>query len=112
MSPRLRQAIESEYALARQVEAAGRAAEAFRYLERAHVLSQRHTLAHVRSHLRMWGWAWRQRQLREILGQTTRILAAALFSRLWVPEGNTGGANVSAIRPMPIPDDLREILSR
>jgi hypothetical protein len=60
----------------------------------------------------MWGWAWRQRQVRELLGQTTRIAAAALFSRLWVPEGNTGGANVSAIRPMPIPDDLRDLLSR
>ena len=57
MNPRLNQAIETEYALARQAEAVGRAAEAFHHLERAHILSQRHTLAHVRSHLRMWGWA-------------------------------------------------------
>jgi hypothetical protein len=112
MSPRLNQAIETEYALARQAEVGGRAAEAFHHLERAHILSQRHTFAHVRSHLRMWGWAWRQRQPREIFGQTTRILAAALFSRIWVPEGNTGGANVSAIQPMPIPADLRDLLSR
>jgi hypothetical protein len=112
MSPRLKQAIETEYALARQAEAGGRAAEAFHHLERAHILSQRHTLAHVSSHLRMWGWAWRQRQPREMLGQATRILAAALFSRIWVPEGNTGGANVSAIQPMPIPADLRDLLSR
>ena len=112
MSPRLKQAIETEYALARQAEAGGRAAEAFHHLERAHILSQRHTLAHVRSHLRMWVWAWRQRQPREMLGQATRILAAALFSRIWVPEGNTGGANVSAIQPMPIPADLRDLLSR
>jgi hypothetical protein len=87
-------------------------AEAFHHLERAHILSQRHTLAHVRSHLRMWSWAWRQRQPRELLGQATRILAAALFSRIWVPEGNTGGSNVSAIQPMPIPADLRDLLSR
>jgi hypothetical protein len=26
------------------------------------------------------------------------------------PVGNTGGANVSALLPMPIPDDLRAIL--
>jgi hypothetical protein len=39
-------------------------------------------------------------------------MAAALFSRIWVPEGNTGGANVSAIQPMPIPADLRDLLSR
>jgi hypothetical protein len=112
MNPRLNQAIETEYALARQAEAVGRAAEAFHHLERAHILSQRHTLAHVRSHLRMWGWAWRQGRPRELLGQTARIVAAALFSRVWVPEGNTGGSNVIAIRPMPIPDDLRDLVSR
>jgi hypothetical protein len=37
-------------------------------------------------------------------------LAAALFSRLWVPVGNTGGANVSAFRPMPVPEDLQRLL--
>ena len=26
----------------------------------------------------------------------------------WVPHGNTGGANVSPTRPMPIPADLRQ----
>lgn len=66
----------------------------------------------MRSHLRMWGWAWRQRQPREIFGQTTRILAAVLFTRIWVPEGNTGGANVSAVKPMPIPDDLKTLLEQ
>jgi hypothetical protein len=40
----------------------------------------------------------------------TRIAAAAVFSRLWVPVGNTGGANVSAMRPMPVPSDLQAIL--
>lgn len=112
MTPTLRYAIEAEYAKAAFAEAEGLAAVAFRHLERAHILSQRDTVAHVRSHLRMWGWAWRQRRPRELLGQTTRIVAAAVFSRVWVPEGNTGGANVSAIRPMPIPDDLRDLLSR
>lgn len=112
MSPRLKQAIATEYALARQAEAGGLAAEAFHHLERAHILSQRHTIAHVRSHLRMWRWAWRQGRPRELLGQTARIVAAALFSRVWVPEGNTGGANVSALKPMPVPADLRDYLSR
>ena len=26
------------------------------------------------------------------------------------PVGNTGGANVSAFQPMPVPDDLRAVL--
>lgn len=45
-----------------------------------------------------------------IIGQLTRTVAASLFTRTWVPEGNTGGANVSAIRPMPIPENPRKIL--
>jgi hypothetical protein len=54
--------------------------------------------------------AWQRRDVREIAGQLTRIAAAALFSRLWVPVGNTGGANVSATRPMQVPPDLQTIL--
>ena len=112
MSPGLRQAIEAEYNDARQADAGGRTADAFAHLERAHILSQCFTWAHVQSHMRMWAWAWRQRQRRELFGQTIRILAAALFSWIWVPESNTGWAKVNAIKPMPIPTDLRDLLSR
>ena len=52
------------------------------------------------------------RDWREVLGQLSRIIAAAVFSRIWVPIGNTGRANVSAMKPMPIPDDLRRILTQ
>ena len=47
---------------------------------------------------------------REVVGQSTRIVAATLFSRIWVPIGNTGRANVSALKPMPVPDELRAVL--
>jgi hypothetical protein len=66
---------------------------------------------HVRTHLAMLGYGLRQRDRREILGQVLRVLVAAPGS--WTgkyPVGNTGGANVSAVKPMPIPDDLREVL--
>jgi hypothetical protein len=55
---------------------------------------------------------WQRRDGREVFGQLTRIVAAALFSRLWVPVGNTGGANVSAVKPMPVPPDLQAILDQ
>lgn len=112
MGPLLRVAFEAELQLAAQADAAGDGAQAFRHLERAHILAQRDTLAHVRTHGRMLGWGWRHRDLREVVGQAIRILAAALFSRVWVPVGNTGGARVSAVRPMPVPDDLRALLDR
>lgn len=47
---------------------------------------------------------------REVLGQSTRMLAAALFSRIWVPLGNIDRANVGAFAPMPVPQDLRALL--
>ena len=88
----------------------GDLSEAFRRFERAHILGQRSTRLHVRAHVGMLRVARRRGDKREIVGQLKRIVAAALFSRIWVPTGNTGGANVSATRRMPIPDDLKRIL--
>jgi hypothetical protein len=53
---------------------------------------------------------WLRKDMREIAGQCVRMVAALLFSKIWVPIGNTGGANVSALKPMPIPEDLRQLL--
>lgn len=83
---------------------------AFRHLERAHILGQRQTRLHVKCHLGMWRVGWLRGDWRELAGQSTRLIAAILFSRVWVPVGNTGGANVSAFLPMPVPEDLRAVL--
>ena len=85
---------------------------AFRHLERAHILSQRHTRQHVRVHWLMLRLGASGRDWREVLGQLSRIVAAAVFSRIWVPVGNTGRANVSAMKPMLVADDLRRILAQ
>lgn len=106
MRAALRDALNLELGAAAAREATGDLAAAFAHLERAHILSQRHAFAHAGVHLRMWRIGWKRRDAREVLGQTTRTVAALLFSRLWVPVGNTGGANVSPLRPMPIPEDL------
>lgn len=103
-------AIETELQQGRRLLAGGAVTAAFRHFERAHVLSQRRTWDHLRSHAWMWRAGWQRRDARELRGQTLRLLAALLFSWLWVPEGNTGGADVSALRPMPVPEDLRAIL--
>lgn len=110
MNQTLRNAFDLECSLAKSARTDGDLDRAFAHLERAHILSQRHTWPHVRSHLGMLAIGWQRRDVREIFGQLTRIVAAAVFSRLWVPMGNTGGANVSAIRPMPVPEDLRSVL--
>lgn len=83
---------------------------AFRHLERAHVLAQRMTGRHTFIHWRMLAAGLRRGDLREAAGQLPRIVASILFSRLWVPRGNTGRARVSAFTPMPVPDDLRHLV--
>jgi hypothetical protein len=112
MRPTLRDALRLEIAAARESEARGDFRIAFTHLERAHILSQRYALAHAAVHLRMLRVGWKRREAGEVFGQVTRTIAALLFSRIWVPLGNTGGANVSALRPMPVPEDLRAFLER
>src|SRR4051794_818837 len=95
-----------ERAAARTARAGGDLASEWRHLERAHILSQPMAGPHVRTHLAMLGSGVRRRDFREILGQLVRIVVAAPGS--WTgryPVGNTGGADVSALHPMPVPDD-------
>ncbi|MAA65785.1 MAG: hypothetical protein CL581_13545 [Alteromonadaceae bacterium] len=99
-----------ELQAAHEAEKRGDFQAAFTYLERAHILSQKFTLAHAATHIRMLRLGWRTRNVREVLGQFTRAIAALLFSRIWVPAGNTGRANVSAFAPMPVPEDLARVL--
>jgi len=59
----------------------------------------------------MLGCALRRRRPHEIVGQVLRLVVAGPGS--WTgryPVGNTGGADVSAFQPMPVPDDLRAVL--
>jgi hypothetical protein len=111
MGTAVRLAFEKEWQFAASARAAGQLDQAFHHLERAHILGQRDTVLHLRSHAGMLAIGWQRRDARELVGQLTRIVAAALFSRFWVPVGNTGGANVSATQPMPVPPDLQAILN-
>jgi hypothetical protein len=59
----------------------------------------------------MFAAAWRRRDRQEVAGQFLRLLLAVPGSVTGrYPAGNTGGADVSAFRPMPIPDDLCPLL--
>ena len=103
-------AFDAEMASARGARARGELDAAFSHYERAHVVAQRDPLRHARAHLGMLAVGLARRDLREIVGQLLRIPAALTKSRVWVPRGNTGGANVSAFRPMPVPPDLASLI--
>jgi hypothetical protein len=80
---------------------------AFAELERAHILGQRWLTRHLRSHWAMLRLARRTGDRREVRGQITRLIGTPPFWLIgWVPKGNTGGANVSPVKPMPLQGDL------
>ena len=106
MTPALRTAFDKEMTAARGFYARRDSAQCFSHLERAHILGQRHYAPHVLTHWWMLKIGWQRQDMKEILGQMLRIVGSAgsLIGR--VPIGNTGGANVSPLKPMPIPADL------
>jgi hypothetical protein len=105
--------VRAELQSAFQAEAQGQPDAAFRHLERAHILGQLSTFEHVRVHWHMFLWGLRRRSARECLGQLLRIVAAAMFSVFGlVPAGNTGGANVSPFKPMPVPPELDALIQK
>jgi len=85
---------------------------AWAHLERAHIVSQPMAVRHVRTHLAMLRFAVRTRRRHEVAGQLFRTVVAAPGT--WAgryPVGNTGGADVSAFAPMPIPVDLQMLFA-
>ena len=84
---------------------------AFHHLERAHVIGQAVTIEHTRVHWLMLKLGWKKKDWREIFGQMFRIVGASTKTPFGIyPIGNTGGANVSPFKPLPIPDDLQKII--
>lgn len=109
---RIRPHVQAELATARALDTDGFPDAAFTHLERAHVLGQAATVEHVRVHWAMLRWALRHRRAGEAVGQLWRTIGAALLTWCgWVPAGNTGGSNVSGLRPMPVPPDLARVIA-
>ena len=109
----IRPYVEEELALARNDQNYGNKAEAFAHLENAHVLGQASTRLHVKVHVQMLLWAVRQGNIGEFFGQLFRIAGAATKTVFGlVPHGNTGGANVSPFKAMPIKPDLNTIIKK
>ncbi len=107
----IRRAWADELHAGRQARATGDSAAEWAHLERAHVLSQPLAIAHIRTHLAMLGHGIRHRDRHEIAGQLVRLLVAGPGSAIRrYPLGNTGGADVSAVVPMPVPADLQTVL--
>ncbi len=112
MHPKLRQVYEAEMTAAITRYHAGDLQLSFAHLEHAHILGQSFPIAHAQAHWWMLKIGWKRRDVVEIIGQIPRILGSLLFSKIWVPRGNTGGARVPPFRSMPIPHNLQNLLEK
>ncbi|PHR71646.1 MAG: hypothetical protein COA67_06425 [Lutibacter sp.] len=83
----------------------------FYHFENAHVLGQSHLFRHTLSHSWMFVWGIKTKSIREIIGQTIRIIASLLFTLIWVPKGNTGGTNLSPMKSIPIRKEIQKYFS-
>jgi hypothetical protein len=100
-----------EVAAAARAESSADPHLAFGHLERAHILGQNSTWLHIQTHILMMRWGWRQSSSREVTGQLFRLFGAATKTAFGlIPAGNTGGANVSPFRRMPVPRDLQTLM--
>lgn len=85
----------------------------FKALEDAHVIGQHSTYHHTIVHYKMLKFGFKQRDFKEVLGQIFRIMGALTKTEIGLlPEGNTGGANISPFKPMPISSENKAILNK
>lgn len=110
MKPTLKSAFKKELSQAISLYQHGDFTQCFKHLENAHILGQSYIIPHTLSHWWMLKVGWQTTNFKEVFGQVMRILASIVFSRIWVPKGNTGGANVHPLKPMPIPEELKQYL--
>lgn len=112
MLPDVKEAYEQELVLARQARRKRSLDDAIAHIERAHILGQRYLFPHFYTHALLLAIAVERADIRETVGQVVRLIAVVPgYLSGWVPKGNTGSANVSALRPMTPPEDLAPLLA-
>jgi hypothetical protein len=105
--------VRAEIQLANIERQKGNTSQEFFHLENAHVIGQSSTYWHVKVHIYMLFWAVRNAKFREFSGQMLRIVGAAIKTPIgFLPQGNTGGANVSPFKAMTIKPEHQEIINR
>src|SRR5690606_23106831 len=85
---------------------------AWHHLERSHIIGQSYPFHHTHVHWLMLKFGFREKNTKEIFGQILRLIFGGFKSFInYVPLGNTGGANVPPLKPMPLPDDIEKLLN-
>jgi len=88
----------------------GQYTNAWHHLERSHIIGQSYPVEHTYSHWLMLKFGLKQKNGKEIFGQIIRLIVGGWKSFInHVPLGNTGGANVPPLKPMPMPKDIAKL---
>lgn len=88
----------------------GNLKKAWDHLERAHVIGQKYPYAHSYVHWKMLQFGFKIKSPREVVGQIPRLLIGGVKSFVGkIPVGNTGGANIPPLKPLPVKEDIQEI---
>ena len=83
----------------------------FKALEDAHVIGQHSTCYHTRVHYEMLKFGLKRKDTKEVFGQLFRLIGAVTKTAIGLlPEGNTGGANVSPFKPRPMSQANKALL--
>ena len=84
--------------------------QAWYHLERAHIIGQSYPVEHSYAHWLMLKFGFAIKDRKEILGQIPRLLVGGVKSFVGkIPLGNTGGANVPPLKPLPLPGDIEQL---
>jgi hypothetical protein len=112
MSSSTKQAYSLEIKQAQQARHEKLWPQAWFHLERAHILGQQNFVLHLQSHWLMLKLAADQTNWPEIRGQLLRLFLTPLghlTGRL--PLGNPGSSRYPVLQPLPVPEDLKHLLS-
>lgn len=86
---------------------------AWNHLERAHVIGQAYPWPHTYVHWKMLQFGISIKNWKEVLGQIPRLLVGGVKSFVGkIPVGNTGGANVPPLKPLPIDPEIMEMFKK
>lgn len=87
--------------------------KAWQHLERAHIIGQSFPYEHSFVHWKMLQFGFKIKNAKEIIGQIPRLLIGGVKSFVGkVPIGNTGGANVPPLKPLPLAPELEQLLAQ
>ena len=87
--------------------------KAWQHLEKAHVIGQAYPYEHSYVHWKMLLFGIHIKNGKEILGQIPRLVFGGVKSFVGtIPVGNTGGANVPPLRPLPISEEIQIIFEK